>query len=110
MAIKKTQKEKESIIKLQEQVKELEENWKRALADYHNLEKRIEKQQASFLKLANIGLIDKLLNVLDDLDRAAVHIKDKGLGIVLEQFKEIIASEGVKELSVLNQEFDPKTM
>lgn len=95
---------------LQLQLDELETKWKRALADYQNLEKRIVKDQDSFVRFANAALIDKLLAVLDGLEQAVVHLQDQGLNLVFEQFKAVLAAEDVKEISALNQVFDPQTM
>jgi molecular chaperone GrpE len=111
MASTKPRKRKEeSLEKLQTKVIELEENWKRALADYRNLEKRISQQQETFVRLASAALVDKLLGVLDDLERAAGHISDEGLDLVLTQFKSVLESEGVKEIKTEREEFDPETM
>lgn len=109
MMLKKIVKKK-SLKELQEEIENLEENWKRALADYNNLEKRVSDQQQTFVRLANASLVDKLLGVLDDLERAVDHIKDKGLNLVLDQFREVLDSEGVKEIEVEGEEFDPETM
>lgn len=95
---------------LQEHVEELENKWKRALADYQNLEKRISTQQANYIKLANMGLIDKLLPIMDDLKRAASHIKDAGIDMIVKQFEELLASEGVVKIDVLGKQFDPVMM
>lgn len=91
-------------------IKELEENWKRALADYHNLEKRVSEQQKTFVRIANASLIDNLLGVLDDLERASDHLQDHGLKLVLSQFKSVLETEGVKEIEVGRKEFDPQMM
>lgn len=111
MAKRKAVKQKKaSTDELTQRVKELEESWKRALADYNNLEKRINEQQKTFVRLASAALIDKLLGVLDDLERAAYHIKDNGLNLILNQFKSVLESEGVKEMKAKGEEFDPETM
>ncbi len=106
----KNSKKNTTVNDLEIRTKELEENWRRALADYHNLEKRIDHQQKKFVKLATASLIDKLLGVLDDLERAVVHIKEKGIELIIEQFQEVLESEGVEEIEALNKEFDPETM
>lgn len=90
--------------------KDLEEKWKRALADYRNLEKRIEKEKEEFVKFANAGLIDKLLSVLDSLEKASEHLKDKGLSLALDQFKAVLQSEGVKEIEAQGKKFNPELM
>jgi molecular chaperone GrpE len=88
----------------------LENKWKRALADYQNLEKRISTQQASYVKLASVGVIDKLLPVLDDLKRAAAHIKDTGIELIVKRFEEVLESEGVLKIEALGKVFDPSIM
>ena len=96
--------------KLKEQVELLETKWKRAAADYANLEKRVAMQQAEFVRLANAGLIEKLLAILDDLERAAGHIKDKGLQMILKQFNSVLRSEGLEEIRAEKEQFNPETM
>ncbi len=88
---------------------QLETQLKRSLADYQNLKKRIDSDKEDFIKFASASLIDKLLSVLDDLERAEKHLKDKGLGLVLNQFHQVLRSEGVKELKVADTSFDPQT-
>ncbi len=88
---------------------QLETQLKRALADYQNLEKRLKADKTDFIKFANASLIDKLLSVLDDLERAENHLKDKGLKMAIDQFRQILHSEGVEELKVKNTGFDPQT-
>jgi len=95
---------------LEQKIADLENKWKRALADYINLEKRIEKEKKSFVKFSNAQLLDKLLTVLDDLERCEKHAKDKGISLVCERFREILRGEEVEEIKVLDQKFDPKTM
>jgi len=101
---------KSTIVSLTNQLTEIQDKWKRALADYHNLEKRIASQQSQFVKLANAGLIDKLLSVLDNLETAQDHIKDKGLSLALTQFKDVFKSEGVEEIKAKGEKFDPEIM
>lgn len=108
--IQKEKKEIREIKKLRKRVEELEENWKRALADYQNLEKRIISEKQDFAKWANAGLIDKLLAVLDTLEKAVEQIKDKGLKLVLDQFKTVLESEGLTEIKTLGEKFNPETM
>lgn len=92
------------------ETKDFENRLKRALADYANLEKRIVREKEAFVKFANARLLDKLFLVLDDLERCQKHLKNKGLSLANDQFKEVLASEGVKEMKVLGRKFDPETM
>lgn len=96
--------------KLEQEVKDLENKFKRALADYQNQTKRHQSRQTEIIKFANASLLDKLLPVLDSLELAQHHLKDSGLKMILDQFIKIINLEGVKEISSTNQKFDPETM
>lgn len=110
MKDKKEGKKIVEIKKLRKQVEEAENNWRRALADYQNLEKRTVQEREKFVKWANATLIDKLLGVLDILEKAVDHLKDKGLKLALDQFRIVLESEGLKEVKTVAEEFNPETM
>jgi molecular chaperone GrpE len=95
---------------LQKQIDDLSLKWKRALADYHNLEKRIEAEKEALTKFLNAGLIEKLLVITDDLERASIHIKDRGLAIILNKLTDVLRAEWLQEIKVEDQPFDPETM
>lgn len=89
------------------------EAWKnkylRSLADYQNLENRIEKQFEQYKIRANKNLILKMLDVLDMFDKAEMFVKDAGLKMIKSGFEKALFSEGLKEIVVLNKKFDPNT-
>jgi len=88
-----------------------EEKYKRARADYINLERRTKEQQAEFLKFANSVLVLKLLPILDDLEKAVQGGGDDGLNLVLKNFEDVLKSEGVEEIKIkVGEKFDPETM
>ena len=95
---------------LEQQIIDLADKWKRALADYANLEKRVQQERQDFIKFSSAGLIDKLLGVLDDLERAEKHLKNKGLTMAVNQFKSVLKTEGVEEIIALGNRFDPNSM
>ncbi len=95
------------VTELEKKVEELTHNWKRALADYHNLQKRVDGEKQRWIQLVNKNIIDKLLPIFDTLEQAAVHIKDNGLNIALKQFKNVLESEGLTEIKSLGEIFDP---
>ena len=90
--------------------KDFEGKWKRALADYRNLEKRFIKEKQGVIQFANAALIDKLLGILDDLEKAARHLKNEGLDLILEQFKRALESEGLTEIKAKGEKFNPEKM
>ena len=70
----------------------------------------MSNQQQTYAKLASLGLIDKLLPVLDDLERATKHIKEDGLLMVVKQLVQVLESEDVTKINALGLEFDPNFM
>jgi len=101
---------KSKVKELKEKNEELEEKYKRALADYQNLQKRAGKEKEEFIKFANARLLDKLLPILDGLEECCYHLKEKGLGLILDQFKKVLASEGLEEIKAEGEKFDPDRM
>jgi len=104
---KKT-KSKNELQQLKKRVAELEENWKRAVADFRNLERRTNQERKVVAQLANALLIAKLLPVLDSLEEAAAAIKDSGVRLILKQLREVLESEGVEEIEAADRPFDPR--
>lgn len=96
--------------KTEQKITELETRLMRALADYQNLEKRHSHQRSETIKYANQTLLDKLLPLLDDLNRAQDHLNDAGIDIVINHFRNLLTSEGVTEIKAKGQEFNPETM
>jgi molecular chaperone GrpE len=93
-----------------QQIAELTNNWKRALADYQNLVKRYEIEKADFIAYANTNLILRLLAVLDHFERAQEYLKDPGLELAIKQLKEVLLEEGLSEIGALDKEFNPEEM
>jgi len=107
MKNKKPAQSKKSIDQIATRNTELEGMLKRTLADYQNLERRIEEERKMLFKLSSLLLIEKLLPVVDNLENAQAHLKDEGLALVLKQFKDVLSEEGVTEIQTENQTFDP---
>lgn len=84
-----------------------EDQLKRALADYRNLERRIEEERKLLTYLAASVVIAKILPILDDLENAQKHLGDQGLSIVINKFKDILVAEGVEEIAAEGATFDP---
>jgi molecular chaperone GrpE len=113
MSKKITQKphdQADAVQKFQQQVEELENNWKRALADYKNLESRVERQRVDAVLFATSSLITRLLKILDDLDRARTHHHDEWIRLMRDEFFGILSVEGVTEIPARGLPFDPATM
>jgi molecular chaperone GrpE len=75
--VEKTQDEQ--IEQLEAQVQEYKEKLQRSQADFENFKKRSIKEKQEFVKYANEGLILKVLEAYEDLERALEVEKDEDL-------------------------------
>ena len=87
----------------------------RLQADFDNYKKRQEKKQKEFIEFANERLINNLLTVLDNLERALDFTKNEenakaireGINNTLKEFRNILHKEGVKPMQSIGHRFDP---
>ena len=83
----------------------------RALADYDNLSKRVDRERTDLCRIASVGVMVKLLPVLDNLERAQEHIKDSGLAIAIGELINVLKDEGLTVINPsIGDEFDEQTM
>jgi molecular chaperone GrpE len=96
---KDTQTSPEEITKLQQEIQNLDASWKRALADYQNLLKRVESDKKDFIRYSTANLVSKFLPSLDILELAATHSGDQGVQMAVKQFHDVLVSEGLEIVS-----------
>lgn len=102
--------DEEKIRELETKILELESNWKRALADYKNLEKRVTEEKEAVVAFSNLILISRLLSVLDNLENLENHLDDVGLKLTIKEFGQILKDEGLKDVAALGRDFDSGIM
>ncbi|MFA6184848.1 MAG: nucleotide exchange factor GrpE [Candidatus Shapirobacteria bacterium] len=95
---------------LLEKITSLEERLARSLADYSNLEKRIDSQRQLFITLATTSILSKMVEVLDNFYLAQNHLNDPGLKMAIDKFDSVLKTEGLEEINPLGLEFDPHSM
>lgn len=95
---------------LRKEIVTLTDSWKRALADYQNLQKRYDREKADFIQFTNSNLILRLIEVLNHLEKAAENLKDKGLDIIVTEFKKVLTEDGLEEIKSQGEKFDPNFM
>ena len=98
------------IKQLEERALELENNWKRAAADYRNLERRMVEEQETFLSFANATLLRQLLPIVDAFELATEHLKDEGLDLAFKKMQTFLADMGVITVKTDDALFDVATM
>jgi len=91
----------------EQKLQEINEKYLRALADYQNLQKQTDSWREDFVQYANSGLVKKILEVLDDLEKAQEHLQDEGLKLIIGKLHNILREEGVEELELTGKEYNP---
>ena len=79
----------------------------RLFAEFENYKKRTSKERLDLFKTANQEVLQALLPVLDDFDRAMAEIKKseedilvKGVELIHEKLKSTLISKGLEEVEV----------
>jgi molecular chaperone GrpE len=107
---KEEKTEKQEIEKLKEKIDECEAKYKRALADYQNLEKRTREERGEWIKSANRDLLLRVLPVLDTLMAGSQYDDNQAIKVTLQQFLDILKAEGVVRIETIGKKFDPHIM
>lgn len=105
----------EEIKKLKEEVEDWKNSYLRKQAEFQNFTKRKEKEFEELKAFASEKVIVKLLDIIDNLERAisaSEETKDfdslvKGVELTLSQMKSTIVSEGVEAIVTEKVLFDP---
>lgn len=106
---------RENLKEKEEQAAEYLDTLQRLKADFENFKKRAIKEQTEFLEVASRNLIQELLPVIDNLERALKASKEsndfealsKGVEMVYAQLMDALKKAGVSEICPHGEEFDP---
>ncbi|MFB6253936.1 MAG: nucleotide exchange factor GrpE [Halobacteriaceae archaeon] len=87
---------------LEDEIEELKNRLQRTQADFQNYKKRAEKRQEEIKERATEDLVERLLEVRDNLARALEHDDQasiqEGIEATLRQFDDILADENVSKI------------
>ncbi|MBI1863517.1 nucleotide exchange factor GrpE [Candidatus Microgenomates bacterium] len=101
--------EKTELQHLEEERDEYKNKYLRALADYQNFQKRARDDRDQTAKQATKFVLLRMLPFLDNLEKAETFVSDEGLKMIKDQFVAVLEKEGLKEIDVLDKEYDPYT-
>ena len=100
---------------LAQKLEEAKDRFLRKVAEFDNFKKRTAKEKTENFSLGICEAVEKLLPVLDNLDRAIVAAESnddkeallEGITMVRKQFCEALSGIGVSEIEAVGKEFDP---
>ena len=104
-----TEKEEEVKEEGKEDTEEL--RYLRLMADFQNYKKRVEKEKRDLYSYANEKIMNDLLTVMDNFERALEHDADEnfkeGIEMIFKQLSDVLEKDGLAEIPALGEEFDP---
>jgi molecular chaperone GrpE len=91
------------------------DQWRRSVAEMSNFRKRMQREQAEFNINATARVMERLLPVLDDVDRAIAalpsgQVEDdwaNGFRLIQQKLYTLLDQEGVSPIPAAGQMFDP---
>jgi molecular chaperone GrpE len=87
----------------------LTEDLQRLQADYSNYRKRVDRDRAVAHELAIASVLNELLPIIDDLDRARTHGElEGGFKSVADQIENAVAKIGLVKFGEAGTPFDPQ--
>lgn len=105
--------EADELARLTKELKEERERGLRLLAEFDNYRRRTRQESAAIEQKSQRELLLAMLEVLDDFDRALLHIGQAsdpvadGFRLIHERLYRLIESKGVKRFDSEGKPFDP---
>jgi molecular chaperone GrpE len=110
----KSHNHKKEVAELKQQIDELNDKYLRLVAEFDNYKKRNAKERIELFKTAGQDVIQSLLPVLDDFERALKQMetaKDiaavkQGVTLIQEKLKSILESKGLNAIESMGKDFN----
>ena len=90
-----------------EEQRDFLDDLKRLQADFDNYRKRMMREQAATSTRAKARLMEQLLPVLDDFERALEHEDSSATELIYKQLRSTLEAEGLEEIEAEGRPFDP---
>ncbi len=96
-----------------QELEEKDDRIKRLIAEFENFKKRSSKERENLYNSIIGDIITSFLPIIDNLEKAVqTKTEDQefkqGIELVLKQFKDVLESNGVKEIESVGQTFNPE--
>jgi len=103
---------KKQLEEAQAQAAEYKDGWQRAVAEFSNYRRRMERENGEVYQNAVADIIKRYLPVLDDMERAlAARPADlawaEGIELIYRKLQSILEAEGIQRIEAEGQAFDP---
>jgi len=103
-----------AVEKLEAELQEQKEKYLRLYAEFDNFKRRTAKERVELIQTAGKEVIQGLLEVMDDMDRAEKQMNNssdigiirEGIQLVFHKFRSNMQSKGLKEMESIGREFN----
>lgn len=104
----------EEIEKLQAEIAELKDRHLRQIAEFENFRRRQAKEKVELIQTAGRDIIESLLVVLDDVDRAEKQQENstdtaaikEGIALVFSKLRSILHQKGLRKMDATGEDFN----
>lgn len=103
------------VAELEAELAESRDRHLRLAADFDNFRKRSRQEQLDTIQHASGALVERLLPIVDDLQRVLEHAPGevdqtwlKGLELTVQKLDALLADQGVTPIATVGEPFDPK--
>ena len=107
--------EDDKVQKLQDALDEMKDKHLRMVAEFDNFRRRNAKERMELTQTAGKEVLQSLLSVLDDVERASKQLETttdltvlkEGISLVFNKFRATLQQKGLKAMDAVNTEFNP---
>lgn len=97
------------------QIEEMQDRLMRQMAEFDNFRKRTEKEKSAMYEVGARDMIEKILPVLDNFERALAAVPEEekggsfaeGVEMIYKQFLKTLEDAGVEVIEAVGQQFNP---
>jgi molecular chaperone GrpE len=112
---KDAKRTKDELSKSSDKAKEYLDQLQRLQAEFINYRQRVEKERQDLIRYAKEELIIKLLDVMDNFERAVDAMKNatdvsscmQGVDMIFQQLRKVLEDEGLQAIEAKGKVFDP---
>ncbi len=103
---------KQKLAQAQAKAAENQDGWQRAVAEFQNFKKRLERDRETDQIMMKGDIIRQFLPILDDLERALGERPSQdpwseGIELIERKLQSILDAEGLKRIEAVGELFDP---
>jgi len=108
--------EEDEMSKLKDEVDEAKDKYLRLVAEFENFRRRNAKERVELIQTAGKDIVQALLVVLDDTDRASKQLEKssdieamkEGVSLVFNKLRSVMQHKGLRRMESIGQDFDPE--